>query len=110
MSQFAKINPNISKIPPAIYSEIPRHLVPEMIALSLEGNNINLELLEQDGVRESDVRLTDEFQKNYPNLSLYFQFNKPLKIYCYKNCWWPSWLFVEKIKAVEEQKPSLSIY
>lgn len=109
MSQIARINPNISKIPPAIYDEVPRHLVPEMVSLGIEGNTIHLELLEQDGVRYSDVELTDEFQKNYPNLSSYFQFNKPLKIYCYKGCWWPNWLFIEKIK-VEEKKPPLSIY
>lgn len=109
MPKIAKINPNISKIPPTIYDEVPRHLIPQMVSLSEKGNNIDLELLEQDGVRESDVQLTDRFQKNYPNLSSYFQFNKPLKIYSYKSCWWPNWLFVEKIK-VEEQKPSLSIY
>jgi hypothetical protein len=109
MSQFAKINPNISKIPPAIYDQIPRHLIPEMITLSLEGNSIDLEILEQDGTRETDIQLTEKFQKNYPNLSSYFQFNKPLKIYSYKGCWWPNWLFIEKIK-VEEQKPPLSIY
>lgn len=109
MPKIAKINPNISKIPLAIYDEVPRQLISEMVSLSEKGNNIDLELLEQDGVRESDVRLTDRFQKNYPNLSSYFQFNKPLKIYSYKGCWWPSWLFVEKIKVVE-QKPSLSIY
>ena len=110
MLRIAKINPNISKISPAIYDKIPRHLVPEMVSLSREGNKINLELLEQDGARESDVRLTNEFQKNYPNLSQYFQFNKPLIIYNYKGYWFPNWLFIEKIKAVEEQKPSLSIY
>lgn len=109
MSRIAKINPNISKIPPAIYDKIPRHLVPKMVSLSIERNKINLELLEQDGARESDVRLTNEFQKNYPNLSSYFQFNKPLKIYQYRGCWWPNWLFIEKIK-VEEQKLPLSIY
>jgi hypothetical protein len=109
MPQFAKINPNISKIPPAIYHKVPRHLIPEMITLSLEGSNINLELLEQDIVRDTDVQLTEKFQKNYPNLSSYFQFNKPLKIYSHKGCWWPNWLFVEKIK-IEEQKPPLSIY
>ncbi len=109
MPQIAKINPNISKIPPAIYDQIPRHLVPEMITLNLEGNNIDLELLEQDGARESDVILTTNFQKKYPNLSSYFQFNKPLKIYNYKGYWWPNWLFIEKIK-VEEKKPPLSIY
>ena len=69
MPQIAKINPNISKIPPAIYDEVPRHLIPEMITLSLAGNNIDLELLEQDGARESDVILTANFQKKYPNLS-----------------------------------------
>lgn len=110
MLQIAKINPNISKILPAIYDKIPRHLLPKMIDLGMEGNNIDLELLEQSVVKFTDVQLTDEFQKNYPNLSSYFQFNKPLKIYFYKGYWWPNWLFVEKIKAVEEQKPSLSIY
>lgn len=110
MSQFAKINPNISKIPPAIYDRIPRHLTREMIHLGMEGNNIDLELLEQDVMRGSDIELTNEFQRNYPKLSSYFQFNKPLKIYCYKDYWWPNWLFIEKIKAVEEQKPPLSIY
>lgn len=109
MSQIAKINPNISKIPPAIYDKIPRHLASRMVSLSIEENKINLELLEQDGARESDVRLTSEFQKNYPNLSSYFQFNKPLKIYNYRGYWWPNWLFIEKIK-VEEQKLPLSIY
>lgn len=109
MSQIAKINPNISKIPHAIYNKIPRHLVPEMITLSRAGNNIDIELLEQDGTRESDVMLTTSFQEKFPNLSSYFQFNKPLKIYNYKGYWWPNWLFIEKIK-VEEQKPSLSIY
>ena len=107
MSQIAKINPNISKIPPVLYDEVPRHLIPEMI--SLGGNNIDLELLEQSITRDTDVLLTNKFQKNYPNLSSYFQFNKPLKIYYYKGCWWPNWLFIEKIK-VEEKKPPLSIY
>lgn len=109
MPQIAKINPNISKIPPAIYRKVPRHLIPEMVTLGMEDDNINLELMEQDGVRFTDVQLTHEFQKNYPNLSSYFQFNKPLKIYCYKGYWWPNWLFIEKIK-VEEKKPPLSIY
>lgn len=109
MPKIAKINPNISKIPPAIYDQIPRYLIPEMVTLSLGGDNINLELLEQDGARESDVILTTNFQKNHPNLSSYFQFNKPLKIYRYKDCWWPNWLFIEKIK-VEEKKTPLSIY
>lgn len=110
MSQIAKINPNISKIPPAIYDKIPRHLIPKMIDLGMEGNNINLEILEQDDTRKSDIKLTNEFQRNYPNLSQCFQFNKPLKIYNYEGWWWPNWLFIEKIKAIEEQKPSLSIY
>lgn len=109
MSQIAKINPNISKIYPGIYDEVPRHLVPEMISLSTEIDHIDLELLEQDRARDTDIRLTDKFQKNYPNLSSYFQFNKPLKIYNYKGYWWPNWLFIEKIK-IEEQKPPLSIY
>lgn len=109
MPQIAKINPNISKIPSAIYNEVPRYLLSEMMLLGMEGNNIDLELLEQDCVRDPDVQLTDEFQKNYPNLSSYFQFNKPLKIYNYKGYWWPNWLFIEKIK-VEEKKPPLSIY
>lgn len=109
MSKVAKINPNISKIPSEIYDQIPRHLMSQMVSLSKRGNNINLELLEQDGVRGSDIKLTEQFQKNYPYLSQHFQFNKPLKIYQYESYWWPSWLFVEKIK-VEEQKPSLSIY
>lgn len=64
MPKIAKINPNISKIPPAIYDQIPRHLIPEMITLSLKGNKIDLEILEQDGARESDVILTTNFQKN----------------------------------------------
>lgn len=109
MPKIAKINPNISKIPPAIYDEVPRHLVPEMITLSREGNNIDIELLEQDCTRESDIMLTTRFREKYPNLTSHFQFNKPLKIYNYKGYWWPNWLFIEKIK-VEEQKPSLSIY
>ena len=107
MAQIAKINPNISKIPPEIYDKVPRHLIREMITLG--DNNIDLKILEQDDVRDTDVTLTDEFQKNYPNLSSYFQFNKPLKIYHYSGCWWPNWLFIEKIK-VEEKKPPLSIY
>lgn len=93
-----------------MYDKIPRCLVSEMVSLSTNGDKINLELLEQDDTRESDVQLTNEFQKNYPNLSQYFQFNKPLIIYNYKGYWFPNWLFIEKIKAVEEQKPSLSIY
>lgn len=109
MSQIATINLNISKIPLEIYDEIPRHLMSKMVSLSQRGYKFNLELLEQDNVRESDIRLTDQFQKNYPDLSQYFQFNKPLKIYSYKGYWWPNWLFVEKIK-VEEKKPPLSIY
>lgn len=109
MPKIAKINPNISKIPLAIYDEVPRHLISGMVSLSKKGDNIDLELLEQDDVRGSDIRLTELFQKNYPYLSQHFQFNKPLKIYQYEGCWWPSWLFVEKIKVVE-QKPSLSIY
>lgn len=109
MSQIAKINPHISKIPFRIYDEIPRRLIPDMISLSIKGNNIDLEFLEQDSVKDSDVEKTANFQKNYPNLSSYFQFNKPLKIYHYKGCWWPNWLFIEKIK-VEEKKPPLSIY
>lgn len=109
MPKIAKINPNILKISPTIYDKIPRHLIPEMISLSLECNNIDLEILEQDGIRESDVILTTNFQKEYPYLSSYFQFNKPLKIYNYKGYWWPNWLFIEKIK-IEEKKPSLSIY
>ena len=64
MPQIARINPNISKIPPAVYDEVPRCLIPEMITLSLGGNNIDLELLEQDGAREIDIRLTEKFQKN----------------------------------------------
>lgn len=109
MPKIAKINPNISRIPPAIYDIVPRHLMPDMVTLSLKGNNIDLELLEQDGTRESDIILTTNFKKEYPNLSSYFQFNKPLKIYNYKGFWWPNWLFIEKIK-VEEKKPPLSIY
>lgn len=109
MPKIAKINPNISKVPPAIYDRIPRHLMSEMVTLSLEGDKFDLELLEQDGARESDVILTTDFQRNYPNLSSYFQFNKPLKIYNYRGYWWPNWLFIEKIK-IEEKKPPLSIY
>lgn len=109
MSQIAKINPNISKIPVDLYDKVPRHLTSEMTSLSMQFDNFNLELLEQDGVRESDIRLTNNFQKNHPNLSKHFQFNKPLKIYNYKGYWWPNWLFVEKIK-IEEVKPPLSIY
>jgi hypothetical protein len=109
MPQIAKINPNISKIPRAIYDEIPRHLMPDMVALGRKANDINLEFLEQDDARELDVRLTTEFQEKFPHLSSYFQFNKPLKIYNYKGYWWPNWLFIEKIK-VEEKKLPLSIY
>lgn len=109
MPQIAKINPNISKIPPGLYERIPRYLAPEMISLGAAGDKFNLELLEQDCIRGGDIDLTNEFQKNYPNLSQYFQFNKPLKIYNYRGYWWPNWLFIEKIK-VEEQKPPLSIY
>lgn len=109
MSQIAKINPNISKIPVDLYDKVPRHLISNMVSLSKEIDTFDLELLEQDELRESDIRLTNNFQKNYPNLSKHFQFNKPLKVYFYKECWWPNWLFVEKIK-VEEVKPSLSIY
>lgn len=109
MPRIAKINPNITKISPALYDQIPRHLTSEMISLSMEIDKIDLEFLERDITRDSDIRLTNKFKKNHPDLSQHFQFNKPLKIYNYRGYWWPNWLFIEKIK-VEEQKPPLSIY